>query len=130
VGCISEHAFKECSTSSSQLVGLVIAIAYLQDYKAAQKVAADKEAQFLPKVPTAAAAAAAASKGGTGSHSTATAAATAAAVDHGSTEADIESQALLQEQKLQQARAMENTIAFQEALIEERDHGIAGACGV
>lgn len=35
-------------------------------------------------------------------------------------------QLLLQEQKLQEARALENTIEFQEALIEERDHGIAG----
>jgi hypothetical protein len=33
---------------------------------------------------------------------------------------------LLQEQKLQESRALENTIEFQEALIEERDHGIAG----
>ena len=38
----------------------------------------------------------------------------------------MEAQALLQEQKLQESRALENTIAFQEALIEERDHGIAG----
>lgn len=82
-----------------------------QDYKAAQKVAAEKEAQYLPKVPPAPALSAiAASSSG------------AAA----GTEADIESQALLQQQKLLDSRAMENTVAFQEALIEERDHGIAG----
>lgn len=84
----------------------------LQDYKAAQKVAAEREAQYLPKVPPAAAAAA----------SSAAAAAAAAA---GTSEADIESQALLQEQVQQESRAMDNTISFQEALIEERDLGIA-----
>ncbi|WIA18358.1 hypothetical protein OEZ85_009823 [Tetradesmus obliquus] len=83
----------------------------LQDYKAAQKVAAEREAQYLPKVPLAAAAA-----------SSAAAAAAAAA---GTSEADIESQALLQEQVQQESRAMDNTISFQEALIEERDLGIA-----
>jgi hypothetical protein len=85
----------------------------LQDYKAAQKVAAEREAQYLPKVPPAAAGA-----------SSAAAAASAAA--GGYSEADIESQALLQEQVQQESRAMENTISFQEALIEERDMGIAG----
>jgi predicted PP-loop superfamily ATPase len=83
----------------------------LQDYKAAQKVAAEREAQYLPKVPPAAAAASASS---------------AAAAAAGTSEADIESQALLQEQVQQESRAMENTISFQEALIEERDQGIAG----
>jgi hypothetical protein len=86
----------------------------LQDYKAAQKVAAEREAQYLPKVPPAAAGASSA------------AAAAAAAAAGGASEADIESQALLQEQVQQESRAMENTISFQEALIEERDMGIAG----
>lgn len=80
----------------------------LQDYKAANKVAAEKEAQYLPKVPPAATPSGASRSSATGR------------------ETDIESQALLQEQKLIEARAMDNTIAFQEALIEERDHGIAG----
>lgn len=84
----------------------------LQDYKAAQKVAAEREAQYLPKVPPAAAAASSAA---------------AAAAAAGTSEADIESQALLQEQVQQESRAMDNTISFQEALIEERDLGIAGA---
>jgi hypothetical protein len=52
--------------------------------------------------------------------------AAAAAAAGGASEADIESQALLQEQVQQESRAMENTISFQEALIEERDLGIAG----
>lgn len=82
----------------------------LQDYKAAQKVAAEREAQYLPKVPLAAAAASSAA---------------AAAAAAGTSEADIESQALLQEQVQQESRAMDNTISFQEALIEERDLGIA-----
>jgi hypothetical protein len=84
-----------------------------QDYKAAQKVAAEREAQYLPKVPPAAAGASSAA---------------ATAAEAGTSEADIESQALLQEQVQQESRAMENTISFQEALIEERDLGIAGRC--
>lgn len=91
---------------------MILPCSSLQDYKAANKVAAEKEAQYLPKVPPAAAPSAlgASSSSGTAAGS----------------EADIESQALLQEQKLIETRAMDNTIAFQEALIEERDHGIAG----
>jgi hypothetical protein len=95
------------------------AILPLQDYKATQKIAAEREAQFMPKVPPAAPPRAAAS-------SSAAAAAAAAA---GGSEAEVEAQALLQEQKLQESRALENTIEFQEALIEERDHGIAGEAG-
>lgn len=94
----------------------------MQDYKATQKVAAEREAQYMPKVPPAAVL-----RPGAGSSSMAAAAAAAAA--HGGSEADIEAQALLQEQKLQESRAMENTIEFQEALIEERDHGIQGEAG-
>eukprot|EP00879_Flechtneria_rotunda_P003180 GHRR01003403.1.p2 GENE.GHRR01003403.1~~GHRR01003403.1.p2 ORF type:complete len:274 (+),score=113.65 GHRR01003403.1:3330-4151(+) len=88
--------------------------ATLQDYKAAQKVAAEKEAQYLPKVPPAAGSSA----------STATAAVSGTSRPAAGSEADVENQALLQEQVLQESRAMGNTIAFQEALIEERDHGI------
>lgn len=94
---------------------------HLQDYKAAQKVAAEKEAQFLPKVPPAASPSALAASS-TGS--------TAAAAAAEGSEADIENQALLQEQRLIESRAMDNTITFQEALIEERDHGIQGMWAV
>eukprot|EP00878_Enallax_costatus_P026334 GHUV01028261.1.p1 GENE.GHUV01028261.1~~GHUV01028261.1.p1 ORF type:complete len:258 (+),score=92.36 GHUV01028261.1:367-1140(+) len=86
--------------------------ATLQDYKAAQRIAAEKEAQFLPKVPPAPTPSALPAS---------TSGASAAAAG---SEADIENQALLQEQRLIEARATDNTIAFQEALIEERDHGI------
>lgn len=91
----------------------------VQDYKAAQRIAAEKEAQFLPKVPP------------TPTPSTLPASSSGAPAAAGS-EADIENQALLQEQRLIEARATDNTIAFQEALIEERDHGIQGgalSCG-
>eukprot|EP00878_Enallax_costatus_P037012 GHUV01041706.1.p1 GENE.GHUV01041706.1~~GHUV01041706.1.p1 ORF type:complete len:165 (-),score=39.32 GHUV01041706.1:297-791(-) len=89
----------------------------LQDYKAAQRIAAEKEAQFLPKVPPAPTPSALPAS---------TSGASAAAAG---SEADIENQALLQEQRVIEARATDNTIAFQEALIEERDHGIQGALG-
>lgn len=95
--------------------------ATLQDYKAAQRVAADKEARFLPRAPAAAAVATTA---------TAAAASNAAAAGSSGAEADIESQALLQEQALAERRALDSTVAFQEALIEERDQGIAGAACV
>jgi hypothetical protein len=95
------------------------ALPILQDYKATQKIAAEREAQYMPKVPPAAAPR-------PGASSSSSAAAAAAAAAHGGSEADMEAEALLQEQKLQQSRALENTIEFQEALIEERDHGIAG----
>lgn len=85
----------------------------MQDYKAAQKVAAEKEAQYLPKAPPKP----------TGSVPESSSSSSAAA---GNTEVDLESQALLQEQRLVESRAMDNTIAFQEALIEERDQGIQG----
>jgi len=78
----------------------------------------------MPKVPPAAVPS---SRPGGASSSTAAAAAAAAA--GGSSEADMEAQALLQEQKLQESRALQNTIEFQEAMIEERDHGIAGVVG-
>jgi len=103
---------------------MTCAVVRLQDYKATQKVAADKEAQYLPKVPPATSSSQ--QSGGKGKGSTPAA---AAADGGGSSEPDIESQALLQEQQLLETRAMENTIAFQEALIEERDHGIAGELG-
>jgi hypothetical protein len=93
-------------------------VVLLQDYKATQKIAAEREAQFMPKVPPPAAAPT--------TRPGATSSSSAAAVADSNTEAAMESQALLQEQKLQQARALGNTIEFQEALIEERDHGIAG----
>jgi hypothetical protein len=97
---------------------IAVALLLLQDYKATQKIAAEREAQYMPKVPPAAAPTT--RPGATSSSSTAAAAAGS------NTEAEMESQALLQEQKLQQARALGNTIEFQEALIEERDHGIQG----
>lgn len=86
----------------------------VQDYKAAQRIAAEKEAQFLPKVPAAATPSALPASTTGGSEAAA------------GSEADIENQALLQEQRLIETRAMDNTVAFQEALIEERDHGIQG----
>lgn len=80
----------------------------------------------MPKVPPAAAAAVVAAHAHGGGSSSAAAAAAAAGGAGSSSEADIEAQALLQEQKLQESRALANTIEFQEALIEERDQGIAG----
>lgn len=100
---------------------MVVILCCLQDYKATQKIAAEREAQYMPKVPPAAA-----PRPGASSSSSSAAAAAAA---RGGSEADMEAEALLQEQKLQQSRALENTIEFQEALIEERDHGIAGGAG-
>lgn len=67
---------------------------HVQDYKATQKVAAEREAQYMPKVPPAAAAAARPGVGG--SSGKAAAAAAAAAAAGGGSEADMEAQALLQ----------------------------------
>jgi hypothetical protein len=64
---------------------------FVQDYKATQKVAAEREAQYMPKVPPAAAA-----RPGMGGSSGKAAAAAAAAAAGGSSEADMEAQALLQ----------------------------------
>ncbi|KAF8059198.1 SYP22 [Scenedesmus sp. PABB004] len=87
--------------------------ATLQDYKAAQKVAAEREALYLPRTPPAAPA-----RGGGGGGSAAAAAA-------GGSEADVESQALLAERAQLESAALDGNIAYQEALIEERDQGIA-----
>jgi hypothetical protein len=92
-------------------------------------VAAEREAQYMPKVPPQSSAAGA--RGGSSSAAAAAAAAAAAgAAGGGGSEAEVEQRALLQEQKLQETRALENTLAFQEALIEERDQGIAGVLRV
>src|SRR5689334_21037524 len=69
-----------------------------QDYKATQKIAAEREAQYMPKVPPAVLPRAVAGS---------SAAAAAAAAGDG--ESAVEAQALLQEQKLQESRALENT---------------------
>ncbi len=96
----------------------------LQDYKATQKVAAEREASSLPKAPPV-----------TQQRAAAAAAAMAASASAG-VDADIENQALLQQHQQEQARVMDNAISYNEALIEERDQGIAGgrayrrtACG-
>ena len=89
--------------------------AMLQDYKAAQKLAAEREANSLPRAPPAAAASAAA----------ASAAAAAAAGGGGSSrDEEIERQGLLQARAMEEARALDGAAALNEALIEERDHGI------
>jgi len=83
----------------------------LKDYKATQKIAAEREASSLPRE-------APAPKQPQASTS---------AVP-GASEVDIEAQQLLKEQQLQEARAVDNALAYNEALIEERDLGIAGVC--
>lgn len=81
----------------------------LQDYKAAQKVAAEREATSLPRAaPQQQAAAAAAAAAG------------------GGREEEVERQALLQAQAMEEARLLDSAMTFNEALIEERDHGIQG----
>ena len=82
----------------------------MQDYKATQKVAVEKEAMFLPRQPAAAKPSAAA----------------AALAGPSKTDADIETQALLQEQQQVETRAWDNAISYNEAIIEERDHSIVG----
>lgn len=84
-----------------------------QDYKETQKVAVQKEASSLPRQPTP-------------TPSSSAAAAAQEASTSGRSDADIESQALLQQQQQVEARALDNAITFNEALIEERDHSIAG----
>ncbi len=80
--------------------------AMLQDYKGAQKLAAEREATSLPRV-----AAGAAAGGGGGS---------------GGREAELERQGLLQQQAMEEARLLDSAMTFNETLIEERDHGIQG----
>eukprot|EP00877_Chromochloris_zofingiensis_P005278 jgi/Chrzof1/14751/Cz09g14170.t1 len=81
----------------------------LQDYKATQKVAAEKEASSLPRAPP----------------PIKRPATTAAVLENTGVDADIENQALLQQQQQQDARLMDNAISYNEALIEERDQGIS-----
>jgi hypothetical protein len=88
--------------------------ALLQDYKAAQKLAAEREATSLPRAPAAGAAAAAA-------------VAAAEAGGGGGREAELERQGLLQQQAMEEARLLGNAMEFNESLIEERDQGIQGA---
>mmetsp|Transcript_5242 Transcript_5242/g.11478 ORF Transcript_5242/g.11478 Transcript_5242/m.11478 type:complete len:273 (-) Transcript_5242:828-1646(-) len=84
----------------------------LQDYKATQKLAADREMASLPR-PNPAFQKKQGAGGASGSQQGAEA------------DEEYEKQALLQEQKQKQAAVLDNAIAYNEALIEERDHGIA-----
>jgi len=79
--------------------------AMLQDYKSTQKLAAEREATSLPRAQQQAAAAAAAAAGG-------------------GREEELERQGLLQQQAMEEARGLDNAMTYNEALIEERDHGI------
>lgn len=81
-----------------------------QDYKATQKLAAEREAQSLPRAPVAQRQPTPATATGGGSEAV---------------EANLEQQALLQQQQVAEARQMDNAISYNEALIEERDHNIA-----
>jgi syntaxin 7 len=81
-----------------------------QEYKATQKVAAEREAQSLPRAPPP-------PKQSAGS--------SASAAAGGDVEAGLEATALLQQQQQVEARHMDNAIAYNEALIEERDHNIS-----
>jgi syntaxin 7 len=52
------------------------------------------------------------------------AAAAAAGEGGGGREAELERQALLQAKAMEEARLLDNAVSYNEALIEERDHGI------
>mmetsp|Transcript_10399 Transcript_10399/g.18107 ORF Transcript_10399/g.18107 Transcript_10399/m.18107 type:complete len:277 (+) Transcript_10399:108-938(+) len=83
--------------------------ASLQDYKATQKIAANREAATLPRPnPVSAMSAAAVAAGQQGGH----------------VEVVIEQQALVQAQLQRRTAAREAEMAHNEALIEERDTGI------
>lgn len=85
--------------------------AMLQDYKSTQKVAAEREATSLPRsAPSAAAGAGTAAAAGGGGA--------------GGREAELERQGLVQQQAMEEARLLDNEMTYNEALIEERDHGI------
>jgi syntaxin 7 len=95
--------------------------ALLNDYKSVQRLAADKEAASLPR----------GGAGGAGGAATAAAAAAAAASAAGD---DVEAQRLQSQQQQQQQQQMQQMqqrqrigaeLALNEALIEERDQGIA-----
>ncbi|KAI8471884.1 MAG: hypothetical protein J3K34DRAFT_458129 [Monoraphidium minutum] len=84
--------------------------AMLQDYKAAQKLAAEREATSLPRAPAAPGGGGGGGFGGGGGG--------------GGREEELERQGLLQQQQVQEAAQLDNAMAYNEALIEERDHGI------
>lgn len=90
--------------------------AILQDYKSTQKQAADKEAACLPRTPP---------PPPRPARPAAVAAATTADGEPEHIEVVIERQALLQEQQQADARLLDNSITYNEALIEERDESIA-----
>ncbi|KAL6748281.1 t-SNARE, partial [Haematococcus lacustris] len=88
----------------------------LQDYKATQKLAQEREAAYLPQPSPQAPPPQSAAGGRLG----------AGGVDSsgGRVEVVIEQQALLQAQAARESAALENAMAHNEALIEERDAGI------
>lgn len=91
--------------------------AALQDYKAVQRVAAEREAASLPKPTPGAPSSSSRAMNGTSSSSH--------VEGEERIEVVVERQALLQAQQRQADAAMESAIAYNEAVIEERDAGIA-----
>lgn len=111
------HGTNDPSTSSSGPVDreqakakklLADFASILQDYKETQKICKDREIASLPRPSPASQPPGDIESGGGG----------------GSKDEATIRQALLQEQKMAQSRALDNAITFQEALIEERDRGI------
>ena len=80
----------------------------LQDYKDTQKICKDRESTSLPRPsPSSQLPSSGDIESGSGAR-----------------DEEVVRQALLQEQKQAQSRALDNAITFQEAMIEERDRGI------